>query len=135
MLHPASQHHHPLPLPPWAVSGSIALGDIPQLPAIAVGLLASLAVGTFAMRGRGEVLEEKTAGSDNVVITSPVVVVAAVPNVVDGFDMGCRHPMFLFHMMHWLGSNMINGVKCTMRVPLMKQSMPSLKSSTKQLRV
>jgi hypothetical protein len=61
--------------------GSIDLGDIP-LPAIAVGLLASLAVGTFAMRGRSEVLEEKTAGSDNVVVTSPAVV-AAVPNVVD----------------------------------------------------
>jgi hypothetical protein len=59
---------------------SIDIGDIP-LPAIAVGLLASLALGTFAMRGRSEVLEEKTAGSDNVVLSSPVVVV--VPNVVD----------------------------------------------------
>jgi hypothetical protein len=62
---------------------SIDIGDIP-LPAIAVGLLASLAVGTFAMRGRSEVLEEKTAGSDNVVVTSPVVVV--VPDVVDGLS-------------------------------------------------
>jgi hypothetical protein len=61
--------------------GSIDLGDLP-LPAIAVGLLASLAVGTFAMRGRSEVLEEKTAGGDNVVVTSTVVVVA-VPNVID----------------------------------------------------
>jgi hypothetical protein len=62
--------------------GSLDLGDIP-LPAIAVGLLASLALGTFAMRGRSEVLEEKTtAVGDNVVVTSPVVV-AAVPNVVD----------------------------------------------------
>jgi hypothetical protein len=65
---------------------AVWLGDIPQLPAIAVGLLASLAVGTFAMRGRSEVLEEKSAGGDNVVVTSPVVVVVVVPNVVEGLS-------------------------------------------------
>jgi hypothetical protein len=63
---------------------SIALGDIP-LPAIAVGLLALLAVGTFAMRGRSEVLEEKAAGGDNVIVTSPAVVVV-VPDVADGLS-------------------------------------------------